>query len=134
MSKIIGIDLGTTNSVVAAMEGGSATVITNPEGPPGDPLGRRHQRQGRTAGGPGRQAPGRHQPREHRLLDEAFHGTHRFDEVQNEIKMVPFKVEAAENGDVRVKIRDKAVRRRRRSRRWCCASSRRLPRPIWANR
>ena len=32
MSKIIGIDLGTTNSVVAVMEGGEPTVITNPEG------------------------------------------------------------------------------------------------------
>ena len=32
MGKIIGIDLGTTNSVVAVMEGGEATVITNPEG------------------------------------------------------------------------------------------------------
>jgi molecular chaperone DnaK len=32
MSKIIGIDLGTTNSVVAVMEGGKPTVITNPEG------------------------------------------------------------------------------------------------------
>ena len=32
MSKIIGIDLGTTNSVVAVMEGGESTVITNPEG------------------------------------------------------------------------------------------------------
>ena len=32
MSKIIGIDLGTTNSVVAVMEGGEPVVITNPEG------------------------------------------------------------------------------------------------------
>ncbi|MFB3142753.1 MAG: Hsp70 family protein, partial [Acidobacteriota bacterium] len=32
MSRIIGIDLGTTNSVVALMEGGEPTVITNPEG------------------------------------------------------------------------------------------------------
>src|SRR5699024_2114397 len=32
MSKIIGIDLGTTNSVVSVMEGGEATVVTNPEG------------------------------------------------------------------------------------------------------
>ena len=32
MSKVIGIDLGTTNSVVAVMEGGEPTVITNPEG------------------------------------------------------------------------------------------------------
>ena len=40
MSKIIGIDLGTTNSVVAVMEGGEPVVITNPEGQPADAVGR----------------------------------------------------------------------------------------------
>ena len=38
MSKIIGIDLGTTNSVVAVMEGGEPVVITNPEGATPDPV------------------------------------------------------------------------------------------------
>ena len=40
MSKIIGIDLGTTNSVVAVMEGGEPVVITNPEGSRLDAVGR----------------------------------------------------------------------------------------------
>jgi molecular chaperone DnaK (HSP70) len=40
MSKIIGIDLGTTNSVVAVMEGGEPTVITNSEGGPHHAIGR----------------------------------------------------------------------------------------------
>ena len=74
MSKIIGIDLGTTNSVVAVMEGGEPVVITNAEGQPPHAVGRRLHQDRRAAGRPGRQAAGRHQPREHRLLDQALHG------------------------------------------------------------
>ena len=73
MAKTIGIDLGTTNSCMAVLEGGEPTVIENAEGgrttPPSSPsrlrrAPRRHRRQ----------APGRHQPAEHRLLDQALHG------------------------------------------------------------
>ena len=74
MSKIIGIDLGTTNSVVAVMEGGEPTVITNPEGGRLTPSVVAFTKTGRAAGRPGGQAPGGHQPREHRLLDQAVHG------------------------------------------------------------
>ena len=74
MGKIIGIDLGTTNSVVAIMEGKEPKVIVNEEGARLTPVGRRVGRQGRGAGRPDRQAPGGHQPREHRLLGQALHG------------------------------------------------------------
>ena len=74
MSKIIGIDLGTTNSVVAVMEGGEPVVITNPEGGRLTPSVVGVHQDRRAAGRPGRQAPGGDQSREHRLLDQAVHG------------------------------------------------------------
>ncbi len=65
MSKIIGIDLGTTNSVVSVMEGGQPAVIPNQEG-------------GRTtpsvAGWADRQTAGGNEPGEHDLFDQAVHG------------------------------------------------------------
>ena len=78
MPKAVGIDLGTTNSVVSVLEAGDAVVIPNAEGRPDDPVGRR-LRQGRR--GPrrrGGQAPGRHQRGPHDPLGEAPHG-HQLD-------------------------------------------------------
>ena len=74
MSKIIGIDLGTTNSVVAVMEGGEPVVITNPEGGRLTPSVVAFTKTGERLVGPGRQAPGGDQSREHRLLHQALHG------------------------------------------------------------
>ena len=74
MSKIIGIDLGTTNSVVAVMEGGEPVVITNSEGGRLTPSVVGFHQGRRTAGRPGRQAAGRHQSGEHRVLHQALHG------------------------------------------------------------
>ena len=75
MSKIIGIDLGTTNSVVAVMEGGEPTVITNPEGGRLTPSVVAFTKDGRASRRPGREAAGRDESGEHRLLDQALHGT-----------------------------------------------------------
>ena len=74
MGKIIGIDLGTTNSVVAVMEGGEPTVIPSLRGQSHRPVGRRLLEDRRARRRPAGQAPGRHQPDQHRLLDQALHG------------------------------------------------------------
>ena len=74
MSKIIGIDLGTTNSVVAVMQGGEPTVIPNQEGARTTPSVVGITKTRRTSGGPGGQAPGDHQPGKHDLFDQAVYG------------------------------------------------------------
>ena len=101
MSKIIGIDLGTTNSVVAVMEGSEPSVITNPEGhrltpsvvafAKGDErlVGQVAKRQAVT------------NPENTIFSIKRFMGR-RFDEVSEEMKMVPYKVVKAANGDARV--------------------------------
>ncbi len=106
MAKIIGIDLGTTNSVVAIMEGDNQTLISNEEGgrttpsvvgftPKGERLvGQVAKRQRVT------------NPENTIYSIKRFMGR-RFAEVPNEIKQVPFKVTEAPNGDVRISVFDK---------------------------
>ena len=65
MAKIIGIDLGTTNSVVAVMEGGEPKVIANEEGGRTTPSVVAFTKTGERLVGPGGQAAGHHQPRKH---------------------------------------------------------------------
>ena len=74
MAKTIGIDLGTTNSCMAVLEGGEPTVIPNAEGGRTTPsVVALHE--GRPAARRGaREAPAGHEPAEHRLLDQALHG------------------------------------------------------------
>ena len=71
MSKVIGIDLGTTNSCVAVMEGGEAVVIPNAEGNRTTPSVVAFSQDRRAYGRPGRKASGHHQPRPHDLFDQA---------------------------------------------------------------
>ena len=103
MSKIIGIDLGTTNSVVAVMEGGEPVVITNPEGSRLTPSVVGFAKGGERLVGQVAKRQAVTNP-EHTIFSIKRFMGRRFDEVTEEMKMVPYTVAAAPNGDVRIKI------------------------------
>src|SRR5437879_6340073 len=106
MSKIIGIDLGTTNSVVAVMEGGEPVVIANQEGGRTTPsvvaftksterlVGQVAKRQAVTNA-------------ENTVYSIKRFMGRRYEEVNEEMKMVPYKVTRSSNGDARVEINGK---------------------------
>src|SRR5699024_5996594 len=110
MSKIIGIDLGTTNSCVAVMEGGKARVIENAEGDRTTPsvvaftkddevlVGQPAKRQAVTN-------PERTLYAVKRLIGRKF----KEDVVQKDIKLVPYKIVEADNGDAWVQVGDKQM-------------------------
>src|SRR4051795_1602452 len=101
MSKIIGIDLGTTNSVVAVMEGGEPVVVTNSEGGRTTPSVVAFTKDGNRLVGQVAKRQGVTNPENTLYSIKRFMGR-KFDEVADEIKQVPFKVERAPNGDVRI--------------------------------
>jgi molecular chaperone DnaK len=101
MSKIIGIDLGTTNSVVAVMEGGEPTVITNSEGGRTTPSVVAFTKDGNRLVGQVAKRQAVTNPENTVYSIKRFMGR-RFDEVSEEIKQVPYKVQAAGNRDVRI--------------------------------
>jgi molecular chaperone DnaK len=108
MGKVIGIDLGTTNSCVAVMEAGDAKVITNPEGGRTTPsivaladngerlVGQIAKRQAIT--NPENTVFG-----VKRLIGRKYDSP----VVQDDIKVLPYKMEKAANGDIRIKLQDK---------------------------
>src|SRR5678815_980464 len=106
MSKIIGIDLGTTNSVVAVMEGGEPVVITNPEGSRLTPSVVAFTKSGERLVGQVAKRQAVTNPENTIFSIKRFMGR-RHSEVNEEMKMVPYQVGSAPNGDVRVKISDK---------------------------
>src|SRR5881409_2386739 len=106
MSKIIGIDLGTTNSVVAVMEGGEPVVITNPEGSRLTPSVVGFTKSGERLVGQVAKRQAVTNPENTIFSIKRFMGR-RFDEVSEEMKMVPFRVVRASNGDVRISANDK---------------------------
>ena len=106
MSKIIGIDLGTTNSVVAVMEGGEPVVITNEEGGRTTPSVVAFTKDGNRLVGQVAKRQAVTNPENTLYSVKRFIGR-KFDEVAGEIKQVPFKVERASNGDVRVDAQGK---------------------------
>jgi len=106
MSKIIGIDLGTTNSVVAVMEGGESTVITNPEGSRLTPSVVAFTKAGERLVGQVAKRQAVTNPENTIFSIKRFMGR-KFDEVNEEMKMVPYRVVRAQNGDVRIAAADK---------------------------
>ncbi len=106
MSKIIGIDLGTTNSVVAVMEGGEPVVITNSEGGRTTPSVVAFTKDGNRLVGQVAKRQAVTNP-EHTLYSIKRFMGRKFDEVSDEIKQVPYKVEKASNGDVRISVEGK---------------------------
>ena len=106
MSKIIGIDLGTTNSVVAVMEGGEPTVIPSSEGSRLIPsvVAVNPKNGERTVGQVARRQAVMN-PENTIFSVKRFMGRKFSDaEVQKALKLVPYKVSAAPNGDVRVSM------------------------------
>ena len=106
MSKIIGIDLGTTNSVVAVMEGGEPTVITNPEGNRLTPSIVAFTKAGERLVGQVAKRQAVTNPENTIFSIKRFMGR-KLEEVNEEMKMVPYRVVKPSNGDVRIAAADK---------------------------
>ncbi len=105
VGKIIGIDLGTTNSVVAVMEGNEARVITNSEGARTTPSVVGFAQNGERLVGQVAKRQAVTNPRNTVYSIKRFMGR-RFDEVNEEMKMVPYEVLDAKGG-IRVKVEGK---------------------------
>ena len=108
MSKIIGIDLGTTNSVVAVIEGGEPTVIANPEGSRLTPSVVAFAKSDERLVGQVAKRQAVTNPENTVSSIKRFMGR-RFDEVNEEMTMVPYEVVRAKNGDARVKAGGKEL-------------------------
>jgi molecular chaperone DnaK len=106
MAKVIGIDLGTTNSVVAVVEGGDPAVIPNTEGNRLTPSVVGFAKEGEILVGQVAKRQAITNPENTVFSIKRFMGR-RYDEVLHEIKLVPYKVVKAPNGDARVDIRGK---------------------------
>ena len=107
MSKIIGIDLGTTNSVVSVMQGGEPVVIPNQEGGRTTPSVVAITKTGERLVGQVAKRQAVTNPENTVYSIKRFMG-HRFDEVQDETKRVPYKVVKGPHDDARVEIFGKA--------------------------
>ena len=103
MAKIIGIDLGTTNSVVAVMEGGEPTVIPTAEGSRLLPSVVAYNKNGERLVGQTAKRQAVVNPDNTVFSIKRFMGR-RYDEVETERKMVPFQVIAGPAGDARVRL------------------------------
>ena len=106
MSKIIGIDLGTTNSCIAIMEGGEPKVITNPEGGRTTPSVVAFTKDGERLVGQPAKRQAVTNPNNTVYSIKRFMGR-EFDEVQTEISEVPYEVKKGKSGAVEVAIEGK---------------------------
>jgi molecular chaperone DnaK len=109
MSKIIGIDLGTTNSCVAVMEAGSAKIIENAEGSRTTPSIIAYANNETLAGQPAKRQAVTNSENTlfaiKRLIGRKFDD----EEVQKDLKLAPFKIIKADNGDAWVEVNGKAL-------------------------
>lgn len=110
MGKVIGIDLGTTNSCVAIMEGGEPKVITNPEGGRTTPSIVAYTSSGERLVGQIAKRQAITNPENtvfavKRLIGRKYNSP----EVQKDKKVLPYKIEEASNGDVRINIQGKQM-------------------------
>src|SRR5579871_2759793 len=110
MAKLIGIDLGTTNSCVAIMEGGKPRVIENSEGDRTTPSIVAYTKDGEVLVGQAAKRQAVTNPHNtlyaiKRLIGRKF----KDDVVQRDMKMVPYKIVAADNGDAWVEANGQKI-------------------------
>ncbi len=108
MAKIIGIDLGTTNSCVAVMEGGEPKIITNEEGSRTTPSVVAFTKDGEILVGQIAKRQAITNPENTVYSIKRFMGR-KYEEVPEEIRIVPYKVDKEDNGDAVVAIGDKKI-------------------------
>ena len=105
MGKIIGIDLGTTNSCVALMDGGKSKVIENSEGDRTTPSIIAYSNEGETLVGQPAKRQAVTNPSNTLFAIKRLIGRQFKDEVvQKDIKMVPYEIIEADNGDAWVQV------------------------------
>ncbi|HOP95848.1 MAG TPA: molecular chaperone DnaK [Verrucomicrobiota bacterium] len=105
MAKVLGIDLGTTNSCMAVMEGGDPVVLENSEGKRTTPSVLAFTKTGERLVGEAAKRQAVTNPRNTIYSIKRFMGR-KFDEVQEEIKRVPYKVVRNTNGDAAVEVEE----------------------------
>ena len=106
MSKVLGIDLGTTNSCMSVMEGGEPVVIPNAEGQRTTPSVVAFTKDGERLVGQAAKRQAVTNPKNTIYSVKRFMGR-KYDEMVHEISMVPYEVVRAANGDAHVKVNDK---------------------------
>ena len=106
MAKILGIDLGTTNSCMAAMEGGEPVVIPNAEGQRTTPSIVAFAKNGDRLVGQAAKRQAVTNPKNTIFSVKRFMGR-KYDEVTHEAALVPYEIVKAKNGDAHIKIGDK---------------------------
>ena len=103
MAKVLGIDLGTTNSCMAVMEGGEPLVLENSEGKRTTPSVVAFTKSGERLVGESAKRQAVTNPRNTIYSIKRFMGR-KFDEVSEEVKRIPYKVVRAANGDAAVEV------------------------------
>src|SRR5216117_2864049 len=103
MAKVLGIDLGTTNSCMAVMEGSDPVVLENSEGARTTPSIVAFTKSGERVVGQAAKRQAITNPQNTIFSVKRFMGR-KFDEVQEELHRVPYKVVKAANGDVHIQV------------------------------